>query len=338
MRIAAMVTGTTLLAGLFGMAGAQPALGADPGLLGLVMPEARSLAGLNAAAAKVSPLGQFILSKAAGAGQGVQLLEATTGFDPARDVSEVLVASAGDPANPAALVLVRGVFDATKLAAVLGARPGMTVSTYAGATLVSGVTPPQKTEQGVAFPGGTIAVLGDLNLVKGALDRGTVSSSIDPVLAAQVSRLSAADDAWFVGKAPAGGLASGTAAPAGGALGGPAQAILPLLKGVQTISGGVRLGSNVQIDIEALTADAQSAAALAAFLGLAKGIAGANPQAAPAAQVIQDIQVQANGNAVELSLSIPESQLESFVSSFRKGAGAAIQRRIAPADAQPAQK
>ena len=54
MRIAAMVTGTTLLAGLFGMAGAQPALGADPGLLGLVMPEARSLAGLNAAAAKVS--------------------------------------------------------------------------------------------------------------------------------------------------------------------------------------------------------------------------------------------------------------------------------------------
>ena len=72
---------------------------ADPGLLSLAMPNARVMAGINVEQARLSPFGQYLMSEFAGREVGLETLVGATGFDPRRDLREVLLAS---PARPAA--------------------------------------------------------------------------------------------------------------------------------------------------------------------------------------------------------------------------------------------
>lgn len=331
--------GAVLAAVLF----AAPAMAADAELMKLVMPDVRAVAGVNVTAVVESPLGKFLLAKAAGAGAGQngQSFTAMTGFNPVRDLSEVLLATSADAAEPTALVLVKGKFDKEKIAATLGARPGMTVSTYEGSTLISGVAPGQKEEQGMAFLGGTVAVMGHLALVKAALDRSTGSTAIDPALAEQVSRRSAAADVWFVSTVMPQVAGAGGAGKATGA----AQAALPFLQGIRSSSGGMRLGSNVQLDLEVTAADVQNAVALSAYIGMAKAIGTSNKQVASALPFLQDMQSEVHGNALKVALSIPESQVETlagrmgeYASSFRKGLEDSLRRQFPTPDGQPERK
>ena len=87
---------------------------ADPSLLDLVMPDARVLAGINVEKILASPFGKEIGPQIrTGSPELRQLLE-QTGFDPTRDLKEVLVASTGEGPKPPALFLVRGSFDTAK--------------------------------------------------------------------------------------------------------------------------------------------------------------------------------------------------------------------------------
>src|SRR5208283_4149187 len=92
-------------------------------------------------------------------------------------------------------------FDPAKIVAALPAGSS-TVSTHAGATLVTFTNAKAKVQGAVAFIGSTIAVAGDVASVTAALDRGSASNSIDPALAVQVNALSGSDDAWFVSSVP----------------------------------------------------------------------------------------------------------------------------------------
>src|SRR5580700_2234989 len=80
-----------------------PAKAADPQLLNLVMPDAKVLAGVNVDQAKTSQLGQYVLSQMQSSDQDMQKLIALTGFDPTRDVHELLAASNGTPNTGLAL-------------------------------------------------------------------------------------------------------------------------------------------------------------------------------------------------------------------------------------------
>ena len=92
---AQILTASTLA---FLYAGVLPAKAADPQLVGLVMPDAQVLAGVNVEQAKVTPFGQYVLSQIRTSDPQFQELIALTGFDPTRDVREVLVASNGGTA------------------------------------------------------------------------------------------------------------------------------------------------------------------------------------------------------------------------------------------------
>src|ERR1041385_3400178 len=76
-------------------AGISPARAADQQLLNLLMPDAKVVAGVNVDQAKASPFGQYILSQIQSQDQHMRELTLQTGFDPTRDVHELLVASAG---------------------------------------------------------------------------------------------------------------------------------------------------------------------------------------------------------------------------------------------------
>jgi hypothetical protein len=60
----------------------------------MVMPDAKVLAGVNVDSAKASPFGMYVLTQMQSNNTDLQQLIALTGFDPTRDVDEVLVASA----------------------------------------------------------------------------------------------------------------------------------------------------------------------------------------------------------------------------------------------------
>jgi hypothetical protein len=300
------------------------AFAADSQLMNLVMPDAKILAGVNATNAVASPLGQFALTKI---GQLPQAFITATGFNPLQDVSEILAATAADPSNPGGLVLARGMFPVDKITTSLtgnttsGGQSNWQVTTYGGATLVSTNNPKDKVAQAIAFLGSSIALAGDLASVKAAIDRSGGANSIDPALAVTVNQLSASEDEWVVSSVSLGSLipvnASTTTAT------GPAATLLPLLNNIQSLNGGVKFGDNVVVTGEAVASSPQNAAALNAVIKLAITLgsslaanAAKNPQLTEAIQLLQAIQVTTNGSAVDLSLSIPESQIEGLVNSL----------------------
>lgn len=315
-----------LFAGLI-LAGAN-AFAVDSQLLNLVMPDAQVMAGLNVTTAKISPFGQYLLAQIGAKDAGLQEFINTTGFDPRQDVTEILAASVGAPSSPGnaapgGLMLVKGTFDVTKIVAAAQAKGKVPVETYAGATLLSGGD--GKQTHGIAFIGSTVAVAGDLASVKAALDRASGVNSINPALAARVQTLSSTQDAWSVSLASLSALIPGAAAQAAG----PGADALQYIKDIQSSSGGVKFGANIAIVGQAVTTDGQNAKALGDLVrmlaSLAQMGAASNPQAAPIAQVLQTLQVSTDGNAVNLSLSVPESQVESLIqsASAKKPAGAA---------------
>lgn len=295
------------------------AFAADPQLMNLVMPDAKILAGVNATSAVASPLGQFILTKI---GQLPQGFITATGFNPLQDVSEILAATAADPSNPGGLVLASGTFPVDKIAATLSAgSSNWQVTTYGGATLMSNTNPKEKVASAVAFIGTSIAVAGDLASVKAAIDRSSATNSIDPALAVTVNQLSASEDEWLASSVSIGSLIPASASA--DAAKGTAAILLPILQNIQSLSGGVKFGDNVVVTGQAVANSPQNAAALNAVIKLGitlgsslAGNAAKDPQLTAALQLLQAVQVTTNGSDVDLSLSIPEAQIEALVNSL----------------------
>lgn len=278
---------------------------ADPQLMNLLMPNAKVVAGINVGQAKSSPFGQFLLSQMPVDNH----LTAKTGFDPRRDLNEVLIATSGQPAQQG-LILARGSFNPQVIFAAAQAT-GQTVESYNGVSILTGQG--HSFTHAVAFLGNSIAVAGDLDSVHGAIDRrAATASAIDPALAAQVQQLSESLDAWSISTVPLATLANQKL---------PDQQLnnvlnSDLLKSIQQSSGGVKFGSSVQFSAQAVADTSQNATALADVVRFLGNMLQANapaPAAAAIASLIQTLSVQTDGNTVTLAASIPESQVESLV-------------------------
>lgn len=305
-----------------------PAFAVDPQLLNLVMPDARIMAGMNVTSARNSPFGQFILRQIPAGQQSLENLISVTGFDPRQDLSEILMASAAQQSSKSGLILARGNFDVAKITAAV---KGQQVQTYNGATLI--IPANTKDTGAVAFLNGSIAIAGDASSVKSAVDRQSSANSVDPSLAAKAQSLSAAEDAWSVSIASLGSLL-----PAGAAANASSNQITGILKDVQSSSGGVKFSDQtVNITGQAVADTPQNAGALGDVIRLIVTLigtnAGANAQAAAAAQLLQSLQITTDGNAVNLALTVPESQLEAFLTTagsvpgLHAGAAAGSARR-----------
>ena len=276
---------------------------ADSQLMNLVMPDAQVMGGINVTTAKTSPFGQFLLTHiAAQGGQQFETLATLTGFDPRRDLVEVLAASPGSAAGKKnVLVLAKGTFNVSQLTdALLKEGHGTQVTTYQGATIISGSH--GKDEGAVAFLGTSIAIAGDSDAVKAAVDRSSRTNSVSPALAAKVASLSASQDAWAVSLE-----AVSAATPATG----PAA---QFLKSIQAANGGIKFGSLIVVTAQAIATDVKSAGALADVVRMFAGLAVLNgPKDSPAAQILQSLQVSTDGVAVNLSLSLAENDAEQLL-------------------------
>lgn len=301
-----------LLAGI-ALAGTS-AFAADPNLLNLVMPDAKVIGGVNVTNVTISPLGTFLLTKLAASGGNLQI--PLVGINPIHDISEILVASPANTPNPTGLIMASGNFPVDKITALAGTRKNTQIETYGNATLL--VNSGENGSNAVAFLGNTIAIAGDLATVKAAIDRQTSPASIDPALTVKINQLSGSEDEWLVSTAPVASLLPANATQQAQ---GQAAQILPLLKSIQSFNSGVKFTDTISFSSEAVTTDAKNAQALQAVIKLGIALASSmntstDPQAADFIKLLQSTQVTVDGSAVDIALSVPESQVEALVNSI----------------------
>src|SRR5437764_1966864 len=173
--------------------------GADPILLNLVMPDAKVIAGVNVEQAKGTQFGQYVLNQIQTNDTDMQKLITLTGFDPRRDVREVLVASDGAPQTKVGLALARGNFDVAKImAAATTQGKDVVTETYAGVTILED----NKATHGIAFLDSTTVIGGDLASVKGAIDRRSNAQPLPAALLVKINQWSTSQDAWGISVVP----------------------------------------------------------------------------------------------------------------------------------------
>lgn len=310
------------------------AFAADTQLLNLVMPDAQLMAGVNVTNAETTPFGQYLLTKLTSNDPGLQTFVNQTGFDPTKDVTEVLAASSGTittgtPTTHSGLLLAKGFFNVTQLVAAISKETNQQVSTYGGATLITGTKGADNF--GVAFLGTTIAVAGDLTSVKAAIDRSSGVNSISPALAAQVQALSTSQDAWSVSVESLGALIPGGVGTS--STNAFATQTLQIVKNIQSASSGVKFGANVQFTAQAVSDTPQDATSLADVIKMVAGLvsmsaAGQTGDGPAIGQLLQSLQVTTTGATVNISASVPETQIEAILSAQDKKTEAPRARKL----------
>jgi hypothetical protein len=258
---------------------------------------------VNVDQAKATPFGQYVLVQIQSESQHLQQLATLTGFDPTRDLHELLIASNGAQPKASSLVLARGNFDPGKIqAAAVGG--GATTQPYGGTTLI--LDP--KGGNAVAFlSNGTIAIAGDVVSVKGALDRQTAPATIDAGLSVQVGQLSTTEDAWGVSEIPPPAMA----VPPGAGGNTPPIPVTAFQKITQA-SGGVKFADPIVVTANAQATSANDAGSIAGVLQFLANLGQMQGQQNPqAAAILKSLVVTSNGNTVQISLSISEAQAET---------------------------
>jgi hypothetical protein len=283
------------------------------------MPDAKVLAGVNVEQARNSLFGQYVLNTMKFDDAELQTLVSLTGFDPRRDVRELLLATNGGPDNKSGLALARGIFDPVRIAA-LGTSKGGSTQTYKGVTIL--VDP--KGGHGFGFIDSTLVVAGDLASVKAAIDRQSAPMPLPSALAVKVNQWSGAQDAWVISAVPPASFKPPAAGPQI-----PGLVNQDLFGKVQQAAAGVKFGNNVTVTSEANMPNAQDATSLGdvvKFL-VSFGAMQASQQNPEVAALAQSIQVSTSGAVLNVSFSLPEAQLQELV----KPQNSVNKRRIARA-------
>jgi hypothetical protein len=293
---------------------------ADPQLVGLMMPDARILVGLQVADSQSTPFGQFLL-KQIPANAGLDNFVASTGFDPRQDLRELVAGSAGENRW---LIAGRGSFLSTRIAG-LAEMAGASVTRYKGVDLITGNGSPNRPVaprrggiaagpapvNGIAFLDSSTVLIGEVEIIKSAVDRHAVGGVFNGPLALKARDISARNQAWAATSSSVQDLVPALSGPQA-----PAGPMANLLQGITGLSFGVQLGAaNVTLNGDAVTRTSQDAQALVDVLHFVMSMAQANrkdPQGGNAAALADAAQVSASGASVHLSLTVPEQQLEQM--------------------------
>jgi len=300
-----------------GLGAAAAIEAADLTLLSLLPPDAQIVFGVQVEQSRYSPFGQFLLARLEKADGDLKEFISLTGFDPRRDVTEILGGGRGD--GKRGLVCVRGRFDVARILAALP-REGPASTQYRGVTFVAGKEP---AAAGVAFAflDATLAVAGERELVRAAIDRWLDRATPPADLAARAAEASSRYDVWMVTAAWPAELAGRLPPESGGAA---VQG--ELIRAIEQMSGGVKFGAEVTIAGESVLKTDKDAAALAdvfRFLASFLQMQAKSERAARLAEYARRIQIASEGNRVRVSLVLPEPEFEKLFERLDGRAGAA---------------
>jgi hypothetical protein len=296
---------------VFSVTMATATAGVTPALLNLVMPDASVVSGMNVDQSMTSPFGQYILAQMQFNDNGFLQFISSTGFDPRKDLHEIVAAtpSTGSSTAHTALILGRGVFNAAMITSSATAQGGV-VTNYHGYNMIG---PPagQSTESvSLAFLDGATAAMGDTGSVKAAIDRKIAGATYTGTLAQTAIQVSAANSAWFATNTP---LSDFMSTRQGGNLGPISQS--GLIQNITAASGGVLFSSTaITVSADAVTVSPQNAQALVDVLKFFVSMIAGNANApSGATSIASSAQFSVNGSTAHISLLLPEAQVEQLL-------------------------
>ncbi len=292
--------------------GAIPGLAVDPAMMNLVSPESKVVTGMDIDRMKNSPFGQYLMSQMKLMEEDGRRFMDTIGFDPSRDLREVL-ASVNDveAKSSGGVLMIRGTFDETKVAA-FAATSGASMTSHQGVRMI---TPHNGShDMAMAFAAGNLLILGEQAGVKSAIDRMRAGSKLDAKIAAKMQSASNGYDAWV--------LTTGSPTSLAGSVENPNMKGMmnsDLMKGIESMIAGVRFGANVEFGAEAMARSERDAQALADvvsfFLSMAQsnGGRGQGP-----AQILETLETKVDGRVVRLTLRATEQDFEKMFAPQKK--------------------
>jgi len=288
------------------------AVAADTSLLSLISPDAKVVSGINVNRTVASPFGQFLLKEMEKNDRDLQKLMLSTGFDPRRDLTEVIAAATDVQHKGHGLVVARGIFDSAKLTA-LARVSGGTVTNYKDVQVISG-----QHDGWIAFLDNQTVVAGDPDLVRSAIDRRGKNVGLDPKLVSKVNEVSVKYDVWVASIAPLSDFAGKLPdARMNGAISGD------MVQGIEQASGGVMFGSTIRVAADAVMRSEKDATALADVVRFLAGMVQVNrdkPDAARLAGIVDSMTLQASANILSISFSVPATDLEQMIKPARRTA------------------
>jgi hypothetical protein len=305
------------------------ALAADQGLLSMVMPDAKVIAGIHVESGKNSPFGQYVLSHMQLDDENFKKFMAETGFDPRRDLTDIVMASnwAADT-NGRWLVLARGFFNPARIASTVKVSGGSVtdfqgLSIFSGDSKASGDTKTDHANLGnsvIAILDQSTAAMGDVDSVKATIQRfQSKSRPSAQAITRKINEVSATNDFWFVTLVPISEFSNAMPDP------NLSQAMQGnLLQAITQASGGIKFGPTVRISAEAVTRSEKDAGALVDVVRFIGGLIQLNRDksstASEVSSLVDTMDLQTSGNVMTMSLSIPEAQLEKILDGAKSEA------------------
>lgn len=292
-------------------AAAAASAGVTPALLNLVMPDATVVSGMNVDQSVASPFGQYILAQMQFNDSGFLQFMTSTGFDPRKDLHEIVAATPATAFTTVhtALIVGRGVFQPAMIIGAATAEGG-TITNYRGFNLIGPPAAASGDSVALAFLDGATVAMGDMASVKGAVDRKIAGATYTGTLALTAVQVSGSNSAWFCTNTP---LSDFMSTRQGANLGPVSQS--GLIQAVQQASGGVQFGTTaITLSADAVTASPQNAQSLVDVLKFFVSMIAGNANApAGATSIANSAQFSVNGSTAHISLQLPEAQVEQLL-------------------------
>lgn len=301
-------------------AGTLSLLAADSSLLRLIPQDSAFVAGIHANQIRESRFGQFLLDQLKSEEASMDQFISATGFDPRRDLSELIVASndVHGRGKGNALVAARGRFDMGRISQFTRTH-GANITTVQGVEVLTG-RGEHNSEGWLAILDSTTAVAGNAETVRSAIDRykRNAPAAIDAKTAARISDLSGRYDAWMISTS-LGRLADDFRDPQ---VGGAMRA--NLMQAMQSVQGGVRFGASIEVMLEASMRSEKDATAMVDVVRFLAGMmqlqGDKDKKAAEMMSLIDKLELNASGTEFRMSMRIPEDMIERLVKpASRKG-------------------
>jgi hypothetical protein len=297
--------------------------GIDRGLLALVPAGVNVVGSIDVTKSRGSDFGQYLLAKQQVGDHGFEEMIVQTGFDPRRDLQQVLFASvrpADGAQHSSFAIFARGTFDEERIKAAATAKNAK-VENYQGVSMF--VNRRDTNPTAFAFLDTGVAVMADLPTLQQIIANRMAPVALNSDLASQIEAVGSNNDAWFVSLDQTGALAQHMLNEAGP----QAQAF----KSVTQSSGGIRFGQDIQASFQATTRSAQDANALADVVRFLASMvqmqSQEDPRAAILAPALNSMALSTAGNTVHFSVSIPEKSLEQLAELRPRRTGAITRTR-----------
>jgi hypothetical protein len=291
---------------------------ADTALLNLIMPEARVLGGIDVEHARDSAIGRKLMDQLKDTDPDFAKFIAATGFDPRRDLKEVVFAATDTKAKQApAVVLVRGVFDTSKITGVAKSAGDMGFETVNGVDVFTKLN--TKDDGAFALIDSSLAIAGTKAAVRNALlRRGGKTAPISAETYAKVQALSRDNDVWFLSNVPVSELTSAMPKTSESDKDAADQMLKgDAFKGIEQVSLGIRFASQMMdITAEALSATAKDATAIADVVRFLATMVQMNREKGDTkalAEALDTMKLTTENKTTRLMISLPLGDLEKML-------------------------